>query len=321
MLEWNGYKVGPTPEGVGIYSRTWVSVGQPGAASEPPPQQAITNAANNGSGLIRITSNTHTMVTNDTTNISGIVGTTEANADWTVTRIDANNFDLIGSTFTHAYVSGGTINGTKYTNGAGGMTWANQSPSIKSGLTFGAMSTQIGTILVYDRLVAVGNVTLSSTGNKTINTPALPRYTDGVGVECWIEISTAGSASTPIITLNSYTDNDGNTGQTGAAVTLATTPSANSIYQLSLATADTGVQAVATINVGTSSASMIGNVVLIKPLFRIPVIASVWNERDLVLQLTSLPRIYDGATLGINFINSTSGTAPTIWTQIRAVYG
>jgi hypothetical protein len=34
---------------------------------------------------------------------------------------------------------------------------------------------------------------------------------------------------------------------------------------------------------------------------------STWNERDMVLQLTSLPRIYDGANLNfMYFVSSTS---------------
>lgn len=68
----------------------------------------ITNAADNGSGLIRITAASHGLVTDDCTEIEGVTGTTEANEHWIITRIDANTFDLQGSTFTNAYVSGGT---------------------------------------------------------------------------------------------------------------------------------------------------------------------------------------------------------------------
>jgi hypothetical protein len=70
--------------------------------------KTITGAANNGSGLIRITCTGHTFATSDVINIYGIVGTTEANSAWTITVINANTFDLQGSTFTNAYVSGGT---------------------------------------------------------------------------------------------------------------------------------------------------------------------------------------------------------------------
>ncbi len=67
----------------------------------------ITNAADNGSGLIRITATAHGFSTNFKATVSSVGGTTEANGTWTVTVIDANTFDLVGSTFTNAYTSGG----------------------------------------------------------------------------------------------------------------------------------------------------------------------------------------------------------------------
>jgi hypothetical protein len=70
--------------------------------------KTITGAANNGSGLIRITSTAHGFSTNDRIEIASVVGTVEANGKWTVTVIDADNFDLVGSTFVNAYTSGGT---------------------------------------------------------------------------------------------------------------------------------------------------------------------------------------------------------------------
>jgi hypothetical protein len=68
----------------------------------------ITGAANNGSGLIRITATAHGFSTGQHVDITGIVGTVEANAaHWLITVITANTFDLVGSTFTNAYTSGG----------------------------------------------------------------------------------------------------------------------------------------------------------------------------------------------------------------------
>jgi hypothetical protein len=70
--------------------------------------KTITGAANNGSGLIRITSAAHGYATGDRLSIWGVAGTTEANGVWVITVIDANTFDLVGSTFTNTYTSGGT---------------------------------------------------------------------------------------------------------------------------------------------------------------------------------------------------------------------
>lgn len=82
----------------------------------------VTGAANNGSGLIRLTvsgfgstvtgggSATSGISTGDICNVSGVVGTTEANRNqWTLTKIDGTHIDLQGSTFTNAYVSGGIV--------------------------------------------------------------------------------------------------------------------------------------------------------------------------------------------------------------------
>ena len=74
---------------------------------------AITNAVNNGAGLIRITDTAHGYSTSDRVYIAAVVGTTEANNTeanprWTITVVDANTFDLQGSAFVNAYVSGGT---------------------------------------------------------------------------------------------------------------------------------------------------------------------------------------------------------------------
>jgi hypothetical protein len=72
----------------------------------------ITAAANNGSGLIRLTvASTSTFATGQKKIVAGVTGTTEANGRWTITVVDATHIDLQGSAFTNAYVSGGTIGG------------------------------------------------------------------------------------------------------------------------------------------------------------------------------------------------------------------
>jgi hypothetical protein len=72
-------------------------------------QIAVTGMANNGSGLIRVTfSGRHGQYTGQKLYILGTVGTTEANGLWTVTAISTTQVDLQASTFTNAWVSGGT---------------------------------------------------------------------------------------------------------------------------------------------------------------------------------------------------------------------
>jgi hypothetical protein len=71
------------------------------------PAKAITGAADNGTGLIRITSAAHGFNDDDTILIDSVTGTTEANGIWSIDKIDANNFDLRDSKFTTAYSAGG----------------------------------------------------------------------------------------------------------------------------------------------------------------------------------------------------------------------
>ena len=70
---------------------------------------AVSNAVDNGSGLVRLTTAAHGLSTGNKVYIKGIVGTTEANGLWTVTVVDATTLDLQGSTFTNTYTSGGTV--------------------------------------------------------------------------------------------------------------------------------------------------------------------------------------------------------------------
>lgn len=70
---------------------------------------AVSGAANNGSGLIRLTTGAHSFVTGDSVYVAGVTGTTEANGTWTVTVIDSTHIDLQGSAFANAYIAGGTV--------------------------------------------------------------------------------------------------------------------------------------------------------------------------------------------------------------------
>jgi hypothetical protein len=92
------------------------AIGKPGVTLEGLAtigSTTITGAANNGSGLIRITvGSTSGWATGDIKDIASVGGTTEANGTWTITVISGTTFDLQGSTFTNAYTSGGYVAGS-----------------------------------------------------------------------------------------------------------------------------------------------------------------------------------------------------------------
>lgn len=73
----------------------------------------VTDAGDNGSGLIRINvSAGHGFSTGNTVYIDEVTGTVEANGTWVITKIDNYNFDLVGSAYVHAYVSAGIASTT-----------------------------------------------------------------------------------------------------------------------------------------------------------------------------------------------------------------
>ena len=67
----------------------------------------ITAVANNGSGAVRITRAVHNYTTGDSVTVENVAGVPGANGTFTVTAVDANNFDLQGSTFSGAYINTG----------------------------------------------------------------------------------------------------------------------------------------------------------------------------------------------------------------------
>lgn len=72
--------------------------------------RVISNAADNGSGLIRLTVNTTSgMITGQQVTVADVAGTTEANGNWSVTVVSLTELDLDGSTFANAYVSDGYV--------------------------------------------------------------------------------------------------------------------------------------------------------------------------------------------------------------------
>jgi len=68
--------------------------------------KTITGAADSA-GLVRMTVSTHGFTSDNIVTQHDISGCTEANGTFKITVIDANTYDLQGSTFANAYTSGG----------------------------------------------------------------------------------------------------------------------------------------------------------------------------------------------------------------------
>lgn len=148
----------------------------------------------------------------------------------------------------------------------------------------------------------------NTTSPQTLTgTPTL-RYTNGAGCRLfWVQTATAGATAQNIAV--SYSNTVPTSGRS-LPVTVAQTASAvvghishsgtaanNYGPFLPLASGDTGVSTVASVTFSASNTGT-GALCLARPLLMLPITtASVAAERDLLNQLPSLPRVYDGACL------------------------
>jgi hypothetical protein len=81
--------------------------------------KAVTGAANNGSGLIRLTVPGHGLSAGHSVLVTGVGGVPNANGTWwTIQIVNLNTIDLTGSSFAGAYTSGGSLKRVEKWDGA-----------------------------------------------------------------------------------------------------------------------------------------------------------------------------------------------------------
>lgn len=198
-----------------------------------------------------------------------------------------------------------TTPGTVHTNDSASTFILPDTGSTEKYLTEWAIQTNSNTqeaaYALIDRLVSVSQV-ITSTGVKTINSSALPRYTNGDTVMVWAEVSVVTATNIVAMNLNSYTDQSGNTGHSGASVSFPTiATNVGSWIPLPLQAGDWGVKSVESINVTTASGgSGAVNIVLAKHLDFTGVSIAISSAVQPTLRDNLVPiRIYDGACLDI----------------------
>lgn len=177
----------------------------------------------------------------------------------------------------------------------------------------GATTSRLATTLA--NAIASTAIAFTDAGSGT-NTLTFynPRYGDGAGVQAFLVASTAGTAGTTTFQLT-YTNSAG----TGSRVTPtspalptnnATAPIFGIPYSgtgsgkfgpfMPLAAGDAGIRSVQNIILASSGVTTgVYNLVKARPLLTLPMTTlGVAAERDLVNQLPSMPRVFDGACLG-----------------------
>jgi hypothetical protein len=174
-----------------------------------------------------------------------------------------------------------------------------------------AATTAPCVLMLVDLLGFYPITSVTTTTAQTLNnTVTLPRYTNGAGVQAFLTPSTVMGAATPNLSIN-YTNSAGTAGKatpttlpignTAAAVTsVVHSGTGNGKFGpfMPLAAGDAGIRSVQTVTISTSYVSGVLNLVLCKPLLTMPITTlGVTAERDLVNQIASMPKVYDGACL------------------------
>lgn len=222
----------------------------------------------------------------------------------------ANATDII----THAAIDIATFSRVQVSNTGGGLpaglVAATDYWTIRQSATTSRLATSLAD--------AVANVfvdfTTDGTGTQTIAI-GLPRYTDGAGVQVFHTPSTAMGAGASNLSFGAsgYTNSAGVTGR--AIPTSPALPNLQSIAGVSLVdhsgtgagkfgpfiplqSGDAGVRSIQSFQLSATRTSGVGNLVFCRPLLTLPMTTlGVAAERDLLNQVPSLPRVFDGACL------------------------
>lgn len=193
------------------------------------------------------------------------------------------------------------------TDATGCVTFSAVSPKKRYLARAGAMATQNGTLLAYDRLGHIGSISLTTTGSKGVSASLPARYSgaetdDLANIEAWVEVTTVTATSIATIRLNTYTNEVGVGSRLGGSLVLpATATNQGWMSPLPLQAGDKGVSAIANLEVvAAATGGGVVNVVLLRRLVEIPLIANVatlFTEDEL-----DLPRIYDGSSINFAFL-------------------
>jgi hypothetical protein len=219
----------------------------------------------------------------------------------------------------------GTVHDSDQTTQVAGAMWfPDRSTDLKIATILSCVANQNCSLMVYDRLAGVSGISLATTGNKTVNSGALTRYSGTAAVEneVWLEVTTATTVTAPVVSLNSYTSADGTTAQSGGTVTFpAVATVLHSMIQMPLSATKRGVRSVEVgLNVGTAATAGAVNLVILRELATIPLVANQQNMINLITDFPEMEQVLDNATLGLAILASGVVTT-TVWGKLECIYG
>lgn len=205
-----------------------------------------------------------------------------------------------------------TFSAVSFTNSGGALPTGLVAGTIYWTIRVSATTSRFATTLENAIAGTAIAFTDAGTGTQTM-TIRNPRYSSGAGVQAFLTASTAGTAGTGTFQLT-YTNGAGTGSRTTPSspalpTNTATSPLLTVPYSgtgsgkfgpfFPLANGDTGIRSITNIILaGAGVTTGVYNLVLCKPLLTLPLTTvGVAAERELISQLPSMPRVYDGACL------------------------
>lgn len=241
-----------------------------------------------------------------TTNVTGTGSRALVNSQ-TFTASSSSGLLL---TFANDFKSGTKVRFTTTTTLPTGLSLATDYWLVRVSATTARVATSYanyvaGTVVAY---------TDAGTGTHTM-TIQMPRYADGVGCEAFFVVQTAPATGGPNLSASSYTNTAGTASrafQGSPTMGAAADAYAGRILHSGNAAGrygpflpkqggDTGIRSIESFTWSGGTAYTGTGVVALciaRPLLDLAIpVTGMWSERDLVNQLPSLPRVYDGACL------------------------
>lgn len=208
-----------------------------------------------------------------------------------------------------------TAGAIPFTNASGGRTMHL--------LHVGLMSQQaVMSILLVDRIAHARIANAQATASFAPVLDATSRLATGEGGQIVMEVTTALSAAANVRTFT-YTNEAGTGGRvtqqltTVASAVVNRVPYARGIY-VPLATGDMGVRSIESTSLVSGTATGEYTVAIVRPLAWIQVHGpSFFAERDFILDLPNLQRIYDDSCLAAYMISSSAGSTFNAQAEIR----
>jgi hypothetical protein len=242
----------------------------------------------------------------------------------TVANIPHSLWDANGIPIAGTYGSTGKAYGRTLTDASvGGVAFTNATAPATMHLLQGEFATMTtnatGTLILVDRIadcaLAHGEATGSITGlSATTRLPSAGATAEACQI--WCEVTSGFSAGSNTITYT-YTNQNG----TGSKTTPSIVTTASAVARRSingnlwqpLASGDTGVRSNESVTLSSGSATGTYCLCLVRPLGQIPINAtSVASARDFIVEIPSLPRIYDDSCLSLIYV-PTAAVTPTVF--------